>query len=472
MERFAVRRSGNPWLAATLLISLPFLVTLCETMWRSPYPIHETVGLLRFYSDASPASLFDPNELSWYRPLYHLTWWTLLHTTGSLTSTLFWFKTIELSSVVVLFALLIWYLKPRSRLDWAAATLAGAVLAGTPGFRTNLELPLLMTLVGMPMALAVWMLLERDPQWWHPPVVLAVTLLAIGFKEQGLVIAPLVVAAWWFGAPGATRTTAAFVVVGVAAYLVMRFSTGGTWPVFVQDVALGFTHLPAAEASARFGAFPFWMYGYNGAATVGNILLSEPTDGRFVILWDVLHGRVQAFEMMNILSSALLTGSIAWWGLRTLRRDWSGTWSPESRVFIATVVAVAASGALGFNYSRERLGGMAVVFYALAAYFAARSVAMRAANTNRTRMVAAGLLLFVLASAWQLRAIGTVEYVRSIALKNRREWIVDLRKERTESGAVPHYVQILDSMAPQGLEPSAPRPTRYPQWLQMWFGDI
>jgi len=136
------------------------------------------------------------------------------------------------------------------------------------------------------------------------------------------------------------------------------------------------------------------------------------------------------------------------------------------------VVAVAASGALGFNYSRERLGGMAVVFYALAAYFAVRTLALQAANTNRTRMVAAGLLLFVVAAGWQLRAIGTVEYVRTIASKNRREWIVDLRKERTESGAVPHYVQILESMAPQGLDPSAPRPVRYPHWLQMWFGDI
>ena len=472
MEGVVLRRGWNPWLVATALISLPLLLNLCETMWRSPYPIHETVGLLQSYGDASPASFFDPTELSWYRPLYHLTWWMLRHTTGSLNSTLFWFKTIELSSVVVLLALLIWYLRPRSLLDCAAATCAGAVLVGTPGFRTNLELPLLMTLVAMPMALAVWMLLERGPRWWHAPVILVVTLVAIGFKEQGLVIAPLVVAAWWFGAPGATRTTTALVVAGVASYLAMRLATSGNWPVFVQDVELGFTHLPAAEASARFGAFPFWIYAYNGAATVANVLLSEPTDGRFVILWDVLHGRLQAFELMNLLSSTLLTATVVWWGVRTLRHDWSGPWSRESRVFIATVVAVAASGALGFNYSRERLGGMAVVFYALAAYFAVRTLALQAANTNRTRMVAAGLLLFVVAAGWQLRAIGTVEYVRTIASKNRREWIVDLRKERTESGARPHYVQILESMAPQGLDPSAPRPVRYPHWLQMWFGDI
>ena len=197
MEGVVLRRGWNPWLVATALISLPLLLNLGETMWRSPYPIHETVGLLQSYADASPASFFDPTKLSWYRPLYHLTWWMLRHTTGSLNSTLFWFKTIELSSVVVLLALLIWYLRPRSLLDCAAATCAGAVLVGTPGFRTNLELPLLMTLVGMPMALAVWMLLERDPRWWHAPVILVVTLVAIGFKEQGLVIAPLVVAAWW-----------------------------------------------------------------------------------------------------------------------------------------------------------------------------------------------------------------------------------------------------------------------------------
>ena len=39
------------------------------------------------------------------------------------------------------------------------------------------------------------------------------------------------------------------------------------------------------------------------------------------------------------------------------------------------LVALAACGALSFDYSRDRLGGMAVPFYALAAYFALRDLA-------------------------------------------------------------------------------------------------
>jgi len=43
------------------------------------------------------------------------------------------------------------------------------VLVGTPGFRDNLELPLIYTTVGMPLLLIVWILVESKHRWWHPP---------------------------------------------------------------------------------------------------------------------------------------------------------------------------------------------------------------------------------------------------------------------------------------------------------------
>ena len=56
------------------------------------------------------------------------------------------------------------------------------------------------------------------------------------------------------------------------------------------------------------------------------------------------------------------------------------TWSPESRLFIVATVVVVACGSFSFNYSRDRLGGMAVVFCALAAYAAVRAAANRATH--------------------------------------------------------------------------------------------
>jgi hypothetical protein len=256
-------------------------------------------------------------------------------------------------------------------------------------------------------------------------------------------------------APGARWTTAAAVVVTVAAYLAMRLATSGSWRPFEQDVGLGFTMLSAGEASDRFGAFPFWMYGYNAAATVLNILLSEPTDGRFLITARALGGELQVMDVARLFSSAVLTVLIAWWGIGEVKRGTWRSWTVEGRVFAAAVVSVAASGALGFNYSRGRLGGMAVVFCALAAYYGLRAAMDRARTTSTSHRVAFALALVVLAIAWPVRALGTVDEVRSRAARNHREWITDLRERRVEFADYPAYVRVLNAMAEQGLRPAS-----------------
>ena len=223
------------------------------------------------------------------------------------------------------------------------------MLVGSPGFRDDLELPLIYTTVGMPLLLIVWMLIEREHRWWHTPVILALTMLAIGYKEQGLVIVPVVLVAWWMGAPGANRTTAAAIVAVTAVYLAIRFSTSESWPAFVQDVGYGFTMLSPDEATTRFGALPILMYAYNVIVTLTNILFSEPTAGVFTIMRDLQEGELTAWEVNHLLSSAVLTGLLVWWGVRAVRRDRGAPWSVESRVCVATVIAVAASAALGFD---------------------------------------------------------------------------------------------------------------------------
>ena len=442
-------------------------------MWHTPFPISETVGLLQdvgvLQEARSPSAFFDPAARSWYRPLYHLTWYALWHGTGSLASTLTWFKLLEVGAIALLVVLFIWQLRPRTAIEAGAAAFAVTVLVGTPGFRDNLELPLLMTLVGMPLALLVWMLLERERRVWHAPLIVALTLIAIGFKEQGLVIVPLVVAAWWTGAPGAGRATTAVLVAATAVYLAVRLSTTGAWQTFEQDVGFGFGTLSPPEAVARFGTFPLPIYAYNVGSTIANILFSEPSGGIFRSVGDLARGQIAAWQINHVLSSALLTGLVVWWGIGAVRRRGGGSWSVESRVFVAAVLAVAASGALSFNYARDRLGGMAVVFYAIAAYFAMRAAGQHAAQASRLRGLAAGIALLLLAWAWQIRAIGTIEDVRITSDKTHREWLTDLQRLRTTSS--PPYLKIVEAMAAQGLDASAEQPTSYPRWAAALIGE-
>ena len=390
--------------------------------------------------------------------------------TGSLEAALVLFKGIEVAAVGGLIALLIWHLYPRTAIAAGTATFAVAVLIGTPGFRDNLELPLIYTTVGMPLLLIVWMMLDRERRWWYTPVILAVTILAIGYKEQGLVIVPVVLVAWWMGAPGASRTTAAAIVVVTAVYLAIRFSTSGSWPTFAQDVGYGFTILSPDQATTRFGTFPVGMYIYNVNVTTTNILFSEPTAGVFTIVRNVRNGEVAAWEINHVISSAVLTVLIVWWGVGALRANRGTPWSPESRLFAATVIAVAASGALGFNYTRDRLGGMAAVFYAMAAYYAIRTAAERLVHASRPLLISMSVVLVLLAGAWQLRTIGTVEHARLTAFKDRREWITNLQRRRVEFVNRPPYLRILDAMIDQGTPSLVPRPTALPEWAGSIIG--
>ena len=462
-------RESGWWTVAVFAIALAFLVPLALAMWKTPYPISEAIALLED-AEIAEYQVFDPTVRSWYRPLYHLTWRILWDGPASAGTALPLFTLIEIGAAVGLVLIFIRYLRPRTLLDAAAAAFAVAVLVGSPGYRDNLEIPLLMTLVGMPLALGVWMLLEQPHRLWRAAAIVLLTFVAIGFKEQGLVIVPVVVGAWWMGAPGARRSTTAITVVLTLAYLAVRLSTRGTWNAFEQDVGIGFSTLGADEASARFGAMPWIIYAYNAASTAANVLFSEPTAGQFRFVFGLTHGRLEPWEWNHVLSSAAVTGLIGWWGIGTLRRNAGQPWSAESRLFVATVLAVLASGALGFNYARDRLGGMAVPFYALTAYFAVRAAAERAAAARPGRLAAAVLALVLLGAGWQLRAIGTLEQARVRSAQNHREWIVDLDSRRARFARRAVYMRTLEALAPQGTGPALARPTPYPEWFRRLLG--
>lgn len=455
------------WTVAVLVAFAPFLVILCGVLWGTPFPVSEAVALFEDVANRAPSRFLIP-DTSYYRPIFHLTLSALWHTAGSLESTLAGIRLLHIIPVVLLVVFFIWHLRPQTALDAALAVVAVAVLVGSRGFRDNLEIPLSYTIVGMPLALLVWILLNREPRAWHGPAIVALTLLAIGFKEQGLVIVPVVLAAWWTRAPGASRTVAITVATLATVYVVFRLAGRGAGPMFEQSVGFGFTEIEPAEAVARFGAFPFWIYAYSGLSTIANVLFSEPTRGVFRIVQDTRLGHPEIWEIIHLASSGALTAVIAWWGVCALRKD--GRSSPDSRVFIAMLVALLACGVLSFNYSRDRLGGMAVPFYALAAFLALRAAIARARQTPRPLLLAVSLALIVLGVAWQTRAAATIEIARIFALRNQMEWLVILPARRAEFAERPTYLRIMESMIDQGTVPGAPRPTRHPRWVTRTLG--
>jgi hypothetical protein len=483
------QRGERPWFwtSVVLLAFAPVITLLCLILWRTPFPISEAVAIFEDIAN-QPATRFLTPETSYYRPLFHMTISAIWHGAASLEAALAWIKLLHILPVVLLSLLLIVYLRPSTALDAAAALAAMAVLVGSPGFRDNLELPLSYTIVGMPLAVGIWMLITRERRWWHEPAVVFLALVAIGFKEQGLVLVPLVVAAWWTRAPGVRGVTAATLAAIAVAYVGLRLTWRESWPLYEQAVGLGFREMEPVEAAARYGAFPYlhMLYAYSGASTVANVLLGEPTRGTFTIVRSLIDGHAQPWQLVHLGSSLALSAVIAWWGVRSLqdtarsktsRRDRprdevNDGWSSDARLFVALIVVLLASGALSVNYSRDRLGGMAVPFYVMAAYHALRAAAERVLAAPRLPFAIAATALCLLAAGWHIRAVGTLERARLTAARNHAEWLVLLPERWLEFRERRTYLRIMEAMNGQGTSPGGPRPTRYPGSLSRWIGAL
>jgi len=78
----------------------------------------------------------------------------------------------------------------------------------------------------------------------------------------------------------------------------------------------------------------------------------------------------------------------------------------------------------------------------------------------------------LLATGWQLRTVGTLEYARLHSWGNHREWFSRLEQRRIEYAHRPVYVDIMDSLVDQGRDPDAPRPTRYPRSVRLLLSPI
>jgi hypothetical protein len=165
-----------------------------------------------------------------------------------------------------------------------------------------------------------------------------------------------------------------------------------------------------------------------------------------------------------------VTGLIGWWAARAAARARVDGWSHESRTAVALAVALAASGALSFNYSRDRLGGMARVPYAGASFFAVRAAIVRLNAVGALSRAGGVVALMLLACAWQSRVLYMLDGARKRAVDNHKEWITDLYQRRTDFTGRPDYLRILEALAVQGTARPAVHPLRYPARVRNVLG--
>ena len=119
-----------------------------------------------------------------------------------------------------------------------------------------------------------------------------------------------------------------------------------------------------------FGAHPLPFYAYNVVASALAVLLSEPANGVFVFVRNVLTGRPTAAMYLNVISSTLTTLAMAWYVVQRGLEWIKGELKYYDRLFFVAVAMIGANAAISFPYTKDVTMVPATVFFAIAMFVA------------------------------------------------------------------------------------------------------
>jgi hypothetical protein len=284
-------------------------------------------------------------------------------------------------------------------------------------------------------------------------------LVAMFGLELGALIVPLTIALWWFGAPGVGGRGVLGAIAGAAVYVVVRLTFAEySGESLYADTGFVFQTLDAASLRTRFGESPWLLWAYNIGSTFLTIVASEPREGVFSFVESLLARDMESWRWFHVGLSALTTLVIA----GGLVRGWP--WGERDRLLVVAGCTLLAFGsALGFLYTRDRIGLAGGIGYALLLYVAMASwLAPAAARSQRTVVRA---VMALVAAAWVIRSGETFFQLRDLAWDYRTEWT-----ERFEElGARQEQTVLLQQLRRAALAETPADPRRDPAWTYFLF---
>jgi hypothetical protein len=251
--------------------------------------------------------------------------------------------------------------------------------------------------------------------------VAAVALLVAAMLtiESGLLIWVIFVAAYAVGYRGISRPAVVILTICVASYFLGRFVLiGGAAPgLNERSAGFGFSVLNPDELLRRFGSNPIPFYAYNVLSAVSCVLFAEPRGGVWIFLRELLRGRPEPWQFVNVLTSVTTTMLMARFAWARLA-NWRAREFDEADRFMIIFLAILPLNALfAGGYEKDVIMSPAGLFYGAAAYFVFRD---RLAGV-KVVSIAPGVAL-LLAVGWSVRFIGIHDSLRARALSVREDW--------------------------------------------------
>jgi len=287
--------------------------------------------------------------------------------------------------------------------------------------------------------------------------------------ESGLLVWVVIVAAWLAGARGVSQRGILIVTALMVGYIALRFGylRTGVPALTERSSGYGLQQLGPDELQRRFGAFPYWFYGYNVVTSILSVLFSEPRAGIWTIPVEFMRGRVAGGTIINVVSSTLTTIAIAWF-VATRRAAWRQRhFERDDQIVFVALAMILANGIISYSYTKDEIMGPAGVFYALAAFVAIAALVSR----FTTRAPALALVLFIAASGWVVRTAGLHYQMHLMAFNDRNEWVyVDDWLERQQSApTTAEGKRLVDQLREDALERATINPYLLSPRLDQWF---
>jgi hypothetical protein len=160
---------------------------------------------------------------------------------------------------------------------------------------------------------------------------------------------------------------------------------------------------------------------------------------------------------LSVLTTVLIAGGLA--------RGWP--WKERDRLLVVAGCALMLFGsALGFLYTRDRIGLAGGVGYALLLYVACSSwLAFAEATASKLVAWAVTGLVALVAAAWIIRSGETFFQLRDLAWDYRTEWT----ERYEELGARQEQTALLEQLRAAALAETPADPRRDPAWTYFLF---
>ena len=379
-----------------------------------------------------------------------------------------WFyKALVLLQFAAILAGLLRIFLPTTRQRAVAACIALACVAGLHTSRILfMFIPLnahsfgvVLLLGGILMALSPQ---SRVREWAFLPL----TLTALLTLESGALLVAVILVLWKMNAPGASGRAVAATVIGTIVYVAVRFGLGAQEATSVYtETGLGFSDVSGPQLGEIFGHAPWLLWIYNVVASALTIAASEPRAGRFLFIEAILHGHVPLWMYVHVLSSVLTTAVIAYAFQTSLIAP-----GRDRLIAAAGMTLVVVGSALGFLYTRDRIGVSAGVGYAMLVYVAVAAVLKGRpaafANAGGRGLRLAQACVAVIAAGWLIRTGELYFQLRDAGWENYLEWTT---RYQELGGTSRPQTDLLMLLRNEALAHAAGDPRNDPSWTYLLF---